>query len=30
MFSKEYVIGKFLLSLGVHTTYAESGVQSQS
>jgi len=30
MFSKEYIIGKFLVRFGVHRTYAESGVQSQS
>jgi len=29
-FSKEYIIGKFLVSFGVHRTYAESGVQSES
>jgi len=30
MFSEEYIIGKFLVRFGVHRTYAESGVQSQS
>ena len=30
MFSKEYIIGKFLVRFGVHRTYAKSGVQSQS
>jgi len=30
MFSEECIIGKFLVRFGVHRTYAESGVQSQS
>jgi len=30
MFSKEYIIGKFLVRFGVHRTYAESEMQSQS
>jgi len=30
MFSKEYTSGQFLVTFGVHRTYAERGVQSQS